>query len=370
MVKIQMKSVEKSYNNGTIALDKVDLDIFEGEFFVFVGPSGCSKSTLLRIIAGLETVTKGEVLISGKVVNKIAPKDRNLAMVFQNYALYPHMTVFHNISFYLRMKKKAKNKIESKVLGISKLLELDKYLNKMPNELSGGEKQRVAIGRALIKKPEIFLFDEPLSNLDAKLRAYLRIELMKFHKSLKLRKNPSTMVYVTHDQVEAMTMGDRICVLNFGKVMQVDTPYNLYHKPQNKFIASFIGSPTINFFKADIKELMFGESISFLSYTFLMPPNKIKTNDKVEKVWLGIRPEDIIISLEPPMAETIKGHINLIEKTGTETYIYVSVEGQNVVAKFWGESSDDIKYGLEVYLSINLEKAHIFEFFTEKNVSI
>ena len=241
MSKVVLKGVEKQYPNGFKAVHGIDLDIKDGEFMVFVGPSGCAKSTTLRMIAGLEEITGGEVYIGDKLVNDVPPKDRGIAMVFQNYALYPHMTVYENMAFGLKLKKTPKDEIDKRVREAAEKLEITELLDRKPKEMSGGQRQRVALGRAIVRKPEVFLFDEPLSNLDAKLRVSMRVRITQLHQELK-----TTMIYVTHDQVEAMTMGDRITVMKSGRIMQVDTPLNLYHYPANKFVAGFIGSPTMN----------------------------------------------------------------------------------------------------------------------------
>ena len=250
MAEVILKKVEKQYPNGFKAVHGIDLHIKDGEFMVFVGPSGCAKSTTLRMIAGLEDITGGEVYIGDKLVNDLPPKDRGIAMVFQNYALYPHMTVYDNMAFGLKMAKVPKDEIDKRVKEAAEKLEITQLLDRKPKEMSGGQRQRVAVGRAIVRKPDVFLFDEPLSNLDAKLRVSMRVKITQLHKQLKAEGQNATMIYVTHDQVEAMTMGDRICVLNFGKIMQVDTPLNLYHKPANKFVAGFIGSPAMNIVKS------------------------------------------------------------------------------------------------------------------------
>ena len=246
MAEVIFNKLEKVYSNGFKAVHAIDLKIAEGEFMVIVGPSGCAKSTTLRMLAGLETISGGEVRIGDKIVNNLAPKERGIAMVFQNYALYPHMTVRENLAFGLKLSKLPKDQIESQVNEAAKILELEELLDRLPRQLSGGQAQRVAVGRAIVKKPDVFLFDEPLSNLDAKLRASMRIRISDLHKQLKKSGKPATTVYVTHDQTEAMTMGDRICVMKLGHIMQVDTPDNLYHKPKNMFVAGFIGAPEMN----------------------------------------------------------------------------------------------------------------------------
>ena len=252
MARVVLKQVEKQYPNGFKAVHGINLDIKDGEFMVFVGPSGCAKSTTLRMVAGLEEITGGEIWIGDKLVNNLPPKDRGIAMVFQNYALYPHMTVYENMAFGLKMAKVPKEEIDKRVKEAAEKLEITQLLNRKPKEMSGGQRQRVAVGRAIVRKPDVFLFDEPLSNLDAKLRVSMRVKITQLHKQLKAEGQNATMIYVTHDQVEAMTMGDRICVLNFGKIMQVDTPLNLYNKPANKFVAGFIGSPAMNIVKVTL----------------------------------------------------------------------------------------------------------------------
>ncbi len=247
MAKVVLKGVEKVYPNGFKAVHGIDLEVHDGEFMVLVGPSGCAKSTTLRMVAGLEEITSGTISIGDKVVNDVPPKDRGIAMVFQNYALYPHMTVYDNMAFSLKIKKTAKEIIKQKVIEAAKILDIENLLDRKPKELSGGQRQRVAVGRAIVRDPEVFLFDEPLSNLDAKLRVHMRVQLSQLHNKLK-----ATMIYVTHDQVEAMTMGDRICVLNSGRIMQVDTPLNLYNYPANKFVAGFIGSPAMNLIEGEL----------------------------------------------------------------------------------------------------------------------
>lgn len=254
MAEVIFNKLEKVYSNGFKAVHAIDLKIAEGEFMVIVGPSGCAKSTTLRMLAGLETISGGEVRIGDKIVNNLAPKERGIAMVFQNYALYPHMTVRENLAFGLKLSKLPKDQIESQVNEAAKILELEELLDRLPRQLSGGQAQRVAVGRAIVKKPDVFLFDEPLSNLDAKLRASMRIRISDLHKQLKKSGKPATTVYVTHDQTEAMTMGDRICVMKLGHIMQVDTPDNLYHKPKNMFVAGFIGAPEMNIRKSVLVE--------------------------------------------------------------------------------------------------------------------
>jgi len=293
MAEVIFNKLEKVYSNGFKAVHAIDLSISEGEFMVIVGPSGCAKSTTLRMLAGLETISGGEVRIGNKIVNNLAPKERGIAMVFQNYALYPHMTVRENLAFGLKLSKLPKDQIESQVNEAAKILELEELLDRLPRQLSGGQAQRVAVGRAIVKKPDVFLFDEPLSNLDAKLRASMRIRISDLHKQLKASGKPATTVYVTHDQTEAMTMGDRICVMKLGHIMQVDTPDNLYHKPKNMFVAGFIGAPEMNIRKSLLVEKAGKLHIAIGNET--MPLNAEK-QEKVsayagQEVFYGVRPE-------------------------------------------------------------------------------
>ncbi|MFI3276340.1 ABC transporter ATP-binding protein, partial [Vibrio sp.] len=255
MAKVTLRGVEKTYPNGFKAVHGVDLNIREGEFMVFVGPSGCAKSTTLRMIAGLEDISEGDVYIGDKRVNELPPKDRGISMVFQNYALYPHMSVYDNMAFGLKQQKLPKHEINERIEDAAKTLDIEHLLNNKPGEMSGGQRQRVALGRAMVRKPDVFLFDEPLSNLDAKLRVSTRVSIAQLHNNLKQEGQNATMIYVTHDQVEAMTLGDRICVLNQGEIMQVDTPMNLYQYPANKFVAGFIGSPAMNLLKVRLDEI-------------------------------------------------------------------------------------------------------------------
>ncbi len=384
MAKVVLKKVEKQYPNGFKAVHGIDLEIKDGEFMVFVGPSGCAKSTTLRMVAGLEEITGGEIWIGDKLVNDLPPKDRGIAMVFQNYALYPHMTVYDNMAFGLKMAKTPKDEIDRRVreaaekLEITQLLdrkpkemsggqrqrtvydnmafglkmaktpkdEIDKrvreaaekleitqLLDRKPKEMSGGQRQRVAVGRAIVRKPDVFLFDEPLSNLDAKLRVSMRVKITQLHKQLKAEGQTATMIYVTHDQVEAMTMGDRICVLNYGKIMQVDTPLNLYHKPANKFVAGFIGSPAMNFVDGVIEENEDGIIFIFGNSKHVVLPKEMGENVKShigKKVILGIRPENIGNKVSHPEGEKInffKGQVSVVEHMGNEEFLYFTIDG-------------------------------------------
>ena len=335
MAKVVLKGVEKQYPNGFKAVHGIDLEIKDGEFMVFVGPSGCAKSTTLRMIAGLEDITGGEIYIGDTLVNDIPPKDRGIAMVFQSYALYPHMTVYENMAFGLKLKKTPKDEIDKRVREAAEKLEITELLDRKPKEMSGGQRQRVALGRAIVREPKVFLFDEPLSNLDAKLRVSMRVRITQLHKELK-----NTMIYVTHDQVEAMTMGDRITVLKLGRIMQVDTPLNLYHKPANKFVAGFIGSPTMNLL----------EHIG-------------------QRVVFGIRPENITVA-EKEDGDALLGDVSVVEQMGNEEYIYFMLGGNQFISRINVEGiSDGSKKGNERF-HFDTSKCHIFDINTEENISL
>ena len=308
MASLSLRHIYKIYQGDVTAVKDFNLEIEDKEFIVFVGPSGCGKSTTLRMIAGLEDISKGELYIGDTLVNDVEPKERDIAMVFQNYALYPHMTVYENMAFGLKMAKVPKEEIDKRVKEAAEKLEITQLLNRKPKEMSGGQRQRVAVGRAIVRKPDVFLFDEPLSNLDAKLRVSMRVKITQLHKQLKAEGQTATMIYVTHDQVEAMTMGDRICVLNYGKIMQVDTPLNLYHKPANKFVAGFIGSPAMNFVEGAIEENEDGIIFMFGQGRYVVLPEDMGEKVKSyigKKVVLGIRPENIGNKITHPEGEKI-----------------------------------------------------------------
>ena len=324
MATVRIVNVQKVYNDDVVALNEVNLTVEDGEFFVLVGPSGCGKSTLLRMIAGLEEISAGEIYIGDTRINEIPPKDRDVAMVFQNYALYPHMTVFENMSFALRHKKVPKAEIRQRVEEAADILELGDYLQRKPRALSGGQRQRVAVGRALVRDPNVFLFDEPLSNLDAKLRLQMRVEISQLHKRLQ-----ATMIYVTHDQIEAMTMGTRIAVLKDGRVQQVDTPRNLYNNPVNQFVAGFIGSPAMNFISGSIAgkdgvRLIRDDVVLSLPDNFGQVAAMLPDGRGV----LGVRPEHIYAAesnIERPATAPIPVVIDIVEPVGGDTYIYFYV---------------------------------------------
>lgn len=328
MAKVVFNKLEKVYSNGFKAVHGIDLTIKDGEFMVIVGPSGCAKSTTLRMLAGLETISGGEVRIGERIVNNLVPKDHDIAMVFQNYALYPHMTVRENLAFGLKLAKLPKEKIDEQVNEAAKILELEDLMDRLPRQLSGGQAQRVAVGRAIVKKPDVFLFDEPLSNLDAKLRASMRIRISDLHKQLKKSGKPSTSGYVIHDQTEAMTMGDRICVMKLGHIMQVDTPDNLYHYPKNMFVAGFIGAPEMNIKPSKLVErdgqveLVVGNSTLALNAS---------QQDNVraylgQYVFFSVRPEYVNVSLTPFTDSHSQGELIRLENMGREFFMYLKVD--------------------------------------------
>ena len=334
MAEVSIRKVVKMYDGGVQAVRGIDLDIKDQEFVVLVGPSGCGKTTTLRMIAGLEDITDGEILIGEHVVNDVPPKDRDIAMVFQNYALYPHMTVHENMSFGLRLKKFPKAEINARVGEAAGILDITELLDRKPKQLSGGQRQRVAMGRAIVRNPKVFLFDEPLSNLDAKLRVQMRIEIKKVHQKVR-----TTTVYVTHDQVEAMTLADRVVVMNHGVIEQVGTPQDLYHNPKTRFVAGFIGSPAMNFIpcrmedKADQLTLLIGENI-----VFPVPPRRAAhyaAHKGSGELLLGLRPEhltDARAQLEPGVV-AFEAKLDVTEPMGMETFVYFNVNGTQVCGR-------------------------------------
>ena len=369
MAEVRLKKVEKQYPNGFKAVHGIDLDIKDGEFMVFVGPSGCAKSTTLRMIAGLEDITGGGVYIGDRLVNDVPPKDRGIAMVFQNYALYPHMTVYENMAFGLKLKKTPKDEIDRRVREAAEKLEITELLDRKPKEMSGGQRQRVALGRAIVRNPDVFLFDEPLSNLDAKLRVSMRLRITQLHKELK-----TTMIYVTHDQVEAMTMGDRITVMRSGRIMQVDTPLNLYHYPVNKFVAGFIGSPTMNLIDGELKEengkIYFSLDGTLIEILGEKANNKLKTHVG-KRVTFGIRPENITVEETTEDSVSKKGKVSVVEQMGNEEYIYFSLEGHQLTCRMNVEGIDNLSnQKTEKIFRFDTTKAHIFDIETEENISL
>lgn len=370
---VTLKNIEKIYSNGFKAVHGIDLEIKSGEFMVLVGPSGCAKSTMLRMIAGLEDITRGELWIEGKLSNKLPPKDRGIAMVFQNYALYPHMTTYENMAFGLKMAKFSKKEIDKRVRETAERLEISDILDRKPKEMSGGQKQRVALGRAIVREPKVFLFDEPLSNLDAKLRVSMRVRITQLHKELLNEGKETIMIYVTHDQVEAMTMGDRICVLNKGKVMQVDTPMNIYNFPVNKFVAGFIGSPAMNIVEGEL--LKKNEDILVKLdndvYLVLDKEKAEKVKDNVgEKIWFGIRPENIKVSDNNKIEKNrIQGTVSVVENMGNEVYIYFKIGKKEFIARTSTDVIKNIFFGKKLLFDFNMLNIHIFHYKTEKNIS-
>ena len=379
---INITSVGKIYPNGTRALEDVSIEVNDGEFVVLVGPSGCGKTTLLRMVAGLEDITEGEISIADKIVNEVAPKDRDIAMVFQNYALYPHMSVYDNMAFSLKLRKFSKDEIDKKVKDAAKTLEIDELLDRKPKALSGGQRQRVAMGRAIVRSPQAFLMDEPLSNLDAKLRVQMRAELGQLHTQLQ-----TTTLYVTHDQVEAMTMGDRVAVIRKGVLQQIDTPRQIYLYPKNIFVAGFIGSPSMNFVYATVKISSKGASLTFGEDQIFVkdPPESLKDYEGKEIV-LGVRPEafeDSVYANKKEFSEEINIHVSLLEQLGSDTYIHfykdinpvqteaieeiLADEGEDISVlgtqtKFIARINPNatIEEGKDITLSINPSKLHFF----------
>lgn len=370
MPKIALEQIEKIYEKEILALDNISLEINKGEFFALVGPSGCGKSSLLRIIAGLENNSSGKLYINKKIADSLLPRDRNIGMVFQNYGLYPHKTVYENIAFSLKVKGLSKSTIKEQVEEIAKILEITDLLDKKPQRLSGGQKQRVAIGRAMIKRPDILLLDEPLSSLDAKLRNHMRTEINKLHKKFKEINTGFTTVYVTHDQVEAMSLADKICLMNFGKIMQVDSPINLYNKPQNKFAASFIGSPSMNILKIQVLEInnkLFGQ-FGTKNLAFLIK-QKQYINDYInKKIWFGVRAEDIFLSNEKNH-ENLQGELLAIELIGEDSFLYVKFMENTIIIKAKTDNTKNLTIGQKLDFNINMEKIHLFDFFTEERLN-
>ena len=365
MAQVTLQKVRKVYASGYEAVQGIDLDIHDGEFMVLVGPSGCAKSTTLRMIAGLEDITSGDVIIGERKVNELPPSKRNVAMVFQDYALYPHMTVYENMAYGLRIRKLSKSEIHERVTNAAHILGLADHLAQKPKALSGGQRQRVAVGRTLVREPEVFLFDEPLSNLDAKLRVHMRAEIIKLQKTLA-----TTMVYVTHDQVEAMTMGDRICVLDAGRIMQVDTPRALYERPANRFVATFVGSPAMNILRGRLAKE--NETYCFVSggTTLTLPADKA---DKVKPyankdIDLGIRPEHILDRSTNTQADNVvRGTVLLIELMGNEIIVHVDVAGQPVIGRL--DTHAPVAHGVEHDFILDMRYSHFFDPESGKNVS-
>jgi multiple sugar transport system ATP-binding protein len=361
---VTYQNVTKRWGDFT-AVDDLSIEIPDGEFLVFVGPSGCGKSTSLRMLAGLEEITDGEILIGDRVVNNVAPKDRDIAMVFQSYALYPHMTVYDNMAFGLRLRRTPKQVIDERVRETAASLGIEQLLDRRPRQLSGGQRQRVAVGRAIVREPAVFLLDEPLSNLDAKLRVEARTFISKLHQRLG-----TTFIYVTHDQVEAMTMGQRICVLNAGKLMQIDTPTNLYDHPANVFVAGFIGSPSMNFFdNCDLVEEGGMLYVDTGSYRLVIPETRADLYRPYvgRKVIFGVRPENIAHPDFPPpgiIPSEIDANIDVIEEMGHEKILYLEEDGKTFLARI--DPRAQVHVGERVRMQVNMGSMHMFDADTEQ----
>ncbi len=363
MATVVVRNLSKYYSPTQQAVKSINLEIKDKEFMVLVGPSGCGKSTTLRMVAGLEEISEGEILIDNQIVNDVPAKNRDIAMVFQNYALYPHMTVYDNLAFGLKLRRYPGKEIERRVQEAAEILGLTSMLKRKPKELSGGERQRVAVGRAIVRKPKVFLFDEPLSNLDAKLRVQMRMELQKLHNRLQ-----STMIYVTHDQVEALTLGDRIVVMKSGSIFQVSDPINIYENPANKFVAGFIGSPPMNFLSGKVTvqngDLYFQERGVKLR---VLPQHHNRMAPYKDKaVIFGIRPEDIydkIFAQDARPEFTITATVDVVEPMGSEIYLYMNVGSNNFVARVTNQDTATVNQDLQVVF--DMSKAHFFDPQTE-----
>jgi len=368
MASVKLKNIYKRYPGGVTAVNDFNLDIEDKEFIILVGPSGCGKTTTLRMIAGLEEISEGELYIGDKLVNDVAPKDRDIAMVFQNYALYPHMTVFDNMAFGLKLRKLPKEEIKRRVNEAAKILDIQHLLERKPKALSGGQRQRVALGRAIVREPKVFLMDEPLSNLDAKLRVQMRTEISKLHQKLQ-----TTIIYVTHDQTEAMTMGTRIVVMKDGYIQQVDTPQSLYERPNNMFVAGFIGSPQMNFINAKVEKR--GEEIHLLfgKEDIKLPEGKAKKLEGTEyigkEVVMGIRPENVhdeAMYLETMYDSIVEAEVEVVEMLGSETLLYLVVDEVDFVARV--NPRTKAKPGDRIKVAFDANKIHLFDKETEKTI--
>ncbi|MCL2082626.1 MAG: sn-glycerol-3-phosphate ABC transporter ATP-binding protein UgpC [Oscillospiraceae bacterium] len=369
MASVMLNGIYKRFSENVVAVSDFNLDIEDKEFIILVGPSGCGKSTTLRMIAGLEEISDGELFIDDKLVNDTPPKDRDIAMVFQNYALYPHMTVFENMAFALKLRKTPKDEIRRRVEEAAKVLEIEHLLDRKPKALSGGQRQRVALGRAIVRHPKVFLLDEPLSNLDAKLRAQMRTEIAKLHMRLE-----TTFIYVTHDQVEAMTMGTRIVVMKDGFIQQIAAPQDLYSSPINLFVAGFIGSPQMNFIDCVVVDRDGKTILEFGQDSVILPDDKGRKPEILEYVGktvvMGIRPEDIHDDqtfLEDHSNAKVKMKVDLVEMMGAETYLHMTCQGQSFVARVDPRSSS--RAGNTVEVAFNSGKIHLFNKDTEQTIT-
>jgi len=363
MAKVELKGISKVYEGNVRAVDNANITVNDKEFVVFVGPSGCGKSTTLRMIAGLEDISEGELYIDGELMNDVPPKDRNIAMVFQNYALYPHMTVYDNMAFGLKIRKVDKAEIDRRVHEAARILDIEKFLDRKPKALSGGQRQRVAVGRAIVRNPKVFLFDEPLSNLDAKLRVQMRAELSDLH----LRLN-ATMIYVTHDQVEAMTMASKIVVLKDGKVQQIGSPLFLYNHPINKFVAGFIGSPPMNFLTVKVVEKNGSVVLDEGSFEVKPIEEHVKYLKKYvgKEIYFGIRPEDLTFVEAPAANNNISVKITVVEPLGADINLWLSTKTQPIIART--EPHHVFHVGDTVNFVPHMEKARFFDKDTELSI--
>jgi len=357
LAKVELKGIGKIYDGGVRAVQNANITIEDKEFCVFVGPSGCGKSTTLRMVAGLEDISEGELYIDGELMNDVPPKDRNIAMVFQNYALYPHMTVYDNMAFGLKIRKVPKPEIDRLVKDAANTLGLTQYLDRKPKALSGGQRQRVAVGRAIVREPKVFLFDEPLSNLDAKLRVTMRGEIAALHQRLQ-----ATMIYVTHDQIEAMTMGTKIVVMKDGHVQQIGEPLYLYNHPINKFVAGFIGSPPMNFLTVTIKKE--GDKIVADEGTFVLVPTAEQQEALKayvgKDVYFGIRPEDLTYQATPAAENNMQMKVTNKEPLGAETHLFLATKGQNIIARVQASTKDSFKLGETVNFKPDMARCKFF----------
>ena len=347
MATVTLKDIHKIYDPNVHVVKGVELDIQDGEFMVLVGPSGCGKSTLLRMIAGLEEVTRGELRIGDRVVNDVRPRDRDVAMVFQSYALYPHMSVRANMAFGLKVRKMAREEIDKRIEEAARILDITHLLDRLPKQLSGGQRQRVAMGRAIVRQPQVYLFDEPLSNLDASLHSQMRVELKKMHQTFGV-----TMIYVTHDQIEAMTMADRIALVHEGIIQQIGPPSELYDHPGTLFVAGFIGSPAMNFLEASVEDgMLVGDGFSLA-----LPQG---TQLTAQQITVGVRPHDFVLDSSPQ--PQLRARVQVIEPLGWEAHVHLEVGGRQMVARFDGVEAAQLKPGQEIGLAPTPGKLHLFD---------
>jgi len=366
LAQVRLEHVWKIYDNKVEAVKDANVTVEDKEFTVLLGPSGCGKTTTLRMIAGLEEITRGKIYIEGKVVNDVEPKDRDIAMVFQNYALYPHMTVYENMAFGLKLRKFPKDEIDRRVKEAARILGIENLLDRKPRQLSGGQRQRVAVGRAIVRNPKVFLFDEPLSNLDAKLRVQMRAELKKLHHRLE-----ATIIYVTHDQVEAMTMANKIVVMREGRIQQIGDPHTIYNKPANIFVAGFIGSPAMNFINAKIVRGEGGLWVQASGFKVKIPKDyeDALANWIDKDVIFGIRPENVydkMFAFAPTEENTVRGMVDVVEPLGSETILHVKVGDDQIVAKV--DPKTKAQEGQEIDLVFDMEAMHVFDKDTEEAI--